>query len=384
MENARTLLAGAGIGAGIVYLLDPQMGRRRVARVKDKATMILSRSDDAVEMTARDLANRVKGLGAEVAHLFRTDDASDDVIEARVRSRLGRVVSHPSSISVSCESGRCRLRGPILQVELDRCLREVARTRGVVEVVNEMDVYKEPSDVPGLQGGVRRREPRFELMQSNWSPAARLLMGGLGAGMLTWCMRERTPAATVAGYVGFGLLARSVSNVETARLFGLNRSRRAVEVHKIINVYAPIEEVYRIWTQYENFPKFMPHIREVRDLGGDRSHWVAHAAPGVNVEWDAIVTREVPNHELSWRSEPGALAPNAGVVRFEENADGSTRVNLRIQYNPPAGAFAHAVLRAFGADLRSKLDDDLVRFKSLLETGKTTVHGHTVHTEEIA
>jgi uncharacterized membrane protein len=69
---------------------------------------------------------------------------------------------------------------------------------------------------------------------------------------------------------------------------------------------------------------------------------------------------------------------NAGVVRFEENQDGSTRLDIRLSYNPPAGALGHVVASLFGADPKHAMDEDLVRFQSLLEQGKTTVRGEEV------
>jgi uncharacterized membrane protein len=100
--------------------------------------------------------------------------------------------------------------------------------------------------------------------------------------------------------------------------------------------------------------------------------------------WDAEITERVPDEVLAWRSVPGAVIANAGIVRFERCPDGSTRLDLRMSYNPPAGAVGHAVASIFGADPKHALDDDMVRFQSLLERGKTTAHGAPVRIEEIA
>jgi uncharacterized membrane protein len=100
------------------------------------------------------------------------------------------------------------------------------------------------------------------------------------------------------------------------------------------------------------------------------------------VHWDAVVTRMVPNEVIAWRSEPGSPIRNAGFVRFQPET-GGTQVQIRLSYNPPGGAFAAAAARLFGADPKSEMDEDLVRLKSLIETGTTTAHGETVTLERV-
>lgn len=70
-------------------------------------------------------------------------------------------------------------------------------------------------------------------------------------------------------------------------------------------------------------------------------------------------------------------------MRFEP-ADGGTRVLVRMSYNPPAGALGHAVAMLFGADPEQAMTEDLVRFKSLLEEGKTSTRGRTIRRDEVA
>ena len=60
--------------------------------------------------------------------------------------------------------------------------------------------------------------------------------------------------------------------------------------------------MYEFWTDYENFPLFMSNVREVRDLGGGRSHWVVRGPGGLPIEWDAVLTEQVPGEILAWRS----------------------------------------------------------------------------------
>src|SRR5688500_1210728 len=107
-----TMLSGAGLGAALMYAFDPDRGKRRRALVKDKLVSASDKAVDAASATARDLRNRAQGLYASVAS--STEDTSDEVLVARVRSKMGRVVSHPSAIEVTSDQGRIALSGPIL------------------------------------------------------------------------------------------------------------------------------------------------------------------------------------------------------------------------------------------------------------------------------
>jgi len=147
-------------------------------------------------------------------------------------------------------------------------------------------------------------------------------------------------------------------------------------------VAAPIEEVFDFWSRYENFPRFMAHVREVRRSGEGRARWTVAGPAGVPIEWETEETRREPPGLLAWKTIEGAPVGHAGVVRFDHSPEG-TRIHIRMHYNPPAGAVGHALASLLGSDPRRALDEDLVRFKSLLEDGKTSVRGQTVTREAL-
>jgi uncharacterized membrane protein len=113
----------------------------------------------------------------------------------------------------------------------------------------------------------------------------------------------------------------------------------------------------------------MSNVRQIQETGNSQSHWVVAGPGGVPVEWNAVVTNYVPNQSLGWKTAPGSPIAHAGIVRFEPNPDGSTRVEVRMTYNPVAGALGHTVASLFGADPKSEMDADLMRMKSMIETG---------------
>ncbi len=362
-------LAGVGAGIAAMYYFDPDRGRRRRALIADKVKSTTNKLPDAMAVTARDVSNRAKGAWAEATKLFSSEDPSDQIVEARVRAKLGRVVSHPHSVHVSARDGHVTLDGVILKREVPALLSAIGSVRGVRGVESKLQEFDSPEGVPSLQGG-RQRESRSEFMQQNWSPAARLAAGTAGTAALAYGIAKHKPLSLGLGAAGAALLARSVTNTELQRLIGFGGGRTAVTIDKAINVNAPVDVLFNLWSNFENFPRFMTNVLEVRNINDRTSHWKVAGPAGVPVEWDAEITKVVPNEMIAWKSVEGSPVANAGYVLFEPNDDGTTEVSVRLSYNPPAGAIGHAVAKAFGADPKASMDDDLMRMKSLLETGQ--------------
>jgi uncharacterized membrane protein len=143
-------------------------------------------------------------------------------------------------------------------------------------------------------------------------------------------------------------------------------------MQQAITVAAPLEDVYKFWANYSNLARFMSHVKEVRDLGGGRSHWVVDGPAGTTVEWDAQLDYDTPYRELKWSSLPDSQVGNCGSVRFEPDPRGGTRVHVHISYTPPAGELGAAFSSLLGANPRQMLDEDLRRFKALIEADHTS------------
>ena len=157
----------------------------------------------------------------------------------------------------------------------------------------------------------------------------------------------------------------------------INRSdvgNKGIQVQHSVTVNLPKEQLYRIWRNFENLPRFMQHLQRVdvdESTGGKRSHWVAKAPFGREVKWDAEITDEWENEHISWRSLPGSLVNSTGSVHFS-NAPGGrgTTVHVSMQYNPPAGSLGAAIARLFGEEPGQQLRDDLRHFKQMMEAGE--------------
>jgi uncharacterized membrane protein len=370
MNPRATMLIGLGLGASLMYLIDPVAGNRRRAILGGRLRRGWRKAGDAADVTVRDLGHRAQGLAAEAKSQFIRHDVDDRVLAERVRAELGRVCSHPRSIEVVVRSGHVTLTGPILAHEADRVLAWVASVPGVAGVDNRLGVHEDAEQIPGLQGGVPRRV-RSAFMQTYWPPAVRLLAGVAGAGLTLYGAGRRGLPGLVTGVSGLGLLARGATNLEMRRLLGLGAGRHAVAMRKSLNVQAPPERVYELWSDIERFPRFMANVREVRDLGEGRSRWTVAGPAGAPVEWEAVVTKRVANQQLAWRTVPGSAVEHAGHVRFLPNASGGTRIDVHLSYAPPAGALGHGVAWLFGSDPKTEIDADLARMKALLEAQET-------------
>lgn len=188
-----------------------------------------------------------------------------------------------------------------------------------------------------------------------------------GGALALYGLTRRGAIASVSRTLGAGLLMGTVGRERLTGTSGpLVDRRRAVDIQKTLLIDAPVDEVYAFWSNYENFPLFMSHVREVDDLGSGRSHWSVSGPGGVPIQWNAVLTQQVPGSVIAWRSEPGSMLENAGIIRFVPAGRG-TRVNLRLCYHPPAGGAGQAVAELLGTDPRAKLNEDLGRMKALLE-----------------
>ena len=360
-------LGGAALGMALMYFLDPNSGRRRRKRTRDRVVHAARVVNQGAKVTARDTVHRAQGAWAEARRIFSHEEVTDEALVGRVRATLGRVVSHPHAIEATASGGHVALLGPILSHEVRPLLRAVRRVSGVRAVSDQLTVYNEPGNVSSLQGGEPHPGETFELLQENWSPAARLLTGGAGAALMLAAARASGGLCALLGVSGGALLARAATNRDLASLLGFGE--RGITVQKTIHVAAPIGRVFDFWTDYQNFPRFMHNVRDVRRIAENRSHWVVAGPAGVPVQWTAEVTRFVPGELIEWRSVSDSDVRHHGAVSFAGNGDNGTRVSVQLSYIPPAGAFGHAIATMFGADPKTEMDADLLRMKSMIETG---------------
>ena len=132
-------------------------------------------------------------------------------------------------------------------------------------------------------------------------------------------------------------------------------------VEKSIEVEKPVRTVYNQWTQFEEFPRFMEGVKEVKQLDDTRLRWRA-VIGGKEKEWDAEIVEQRPDERIAWTSRGGAW--NAGVVTFHRIDDMRTRVMLQVDYDPQG--VVENVADALGV-VKARINGDLERFKEFIE-----------------
>ena len=132
-------------------------------------------------------------------------------------------------------------------------------------------------------------------------------------------------------------------------------------VIEAIEVEVPVRTAYNQWTQFEDFPRFMEGVKEVRQLDDTHLQWTAEVA-GRTKEWRAEITEQRPDERVAWKSDEGA--DNAGVVTFHKIDDGRSRVTVQVDAEPDGAV--EKVGDALGL-LTRRVKGDLERFKAFIE-----------------
>lgn len=362
---ALALLGGMAAGALAMYLTDPEEGPRRRAMAQDAMRGVTGRATGAVNSVWQDASSRLSGWQESARNIIGQRSAKpidNHVLEARVRAKLSRVASNADAIEVEADAGRVTLSGLVVPQEREAILDLVQAIPGVEAVRARLD--EDESEFPtvpvlsvlALAGGailgyygLRNRATINDWMHSGLDWLSHSLEGLDLKGMLG------------GGVLGGGMLGKAMGG-------------RAQSVERSIEIKATPEQVFQVWSRYENFPHFMSHVIEVRDLGERRSHWVVRGPAGTDLEWTSKLTQSERPHFLAWESEPGAAVENSGAV-WLETIPGGTRATVRMNYRPPAGALGEAAASLLGADPESALEDDLVRMREFIERGKALPTG---------
>jgi uncharacterized membrane protein len=151
-----------------------------------------------------------------------------------------------------------------------------------------------------------------------------------------------------------------------------------VRTHRSITIGRPADEVYGYWRALENLPRFMRHLKSVREIDERRSHWIARGPAGKEVEWYAETTGDVLNEMISWRSVPGSDVYNAGTVRFvPAPGNRGTEVHVELEYKPPFGKLGSKLAMLWREEPRQQLADSLRHFKQMMEIGEILVSDAT-------
>src|SRR5579859_5560712 len=368
------LMGGIGLGAGAItaYLTDPRQGPIRRARLVKGAGHLWERATDKVKKSLLDTQHHLTGISARIHSNLRADDPPGQVLEARVRSRIGRVLSHPRKVHVLCDHGLVTLWGTVPGNEIYELLRAVKAVPGVKEIQEHLETYApeqlQNHDLDSLSRA--RKEHKL-----NWSPSKRMLVGATGTALAVYGLRKKETGGRAAAVVGAGLVAYSMMRNDLNSTLALGEESPGFELEKTININAPISDVFNFWANPENYPSAFSHVASIERLGENLYRWKMIGPAGIPLTWEGTIIRTVPNTLVEWKSLPGSTIGNFGVARFDPIYDGSTRLHLRMFYHPPAGILGRFVAEFLGSDPAKILDQDLNHLKKLFENGERTNNG---------
>ena len=208
MNKMVIAITGAGLGAGIMFLLDPARGRQRRAQLGEAAVHASHRAQAIAGMTTRDVRHRLTGVAARTRDRLVVEPApSDEVLVERVRARLGRLVSHPGAIDVAANGGAITLTGPVFDAEVDQLIRGVAAVAGATTVENMLESHDTATHVSALQGRGPWKVQRPAARWLRWTPTARLAAGVAGVALLGLSVAKRPLRGAAAGMWAFELMA---------------------------------------------------------------------------------------------------------------------------------------------------------------------------------
>ena len=252
----------------------------------------------------------------------------------------------------------------------------------------------ETRDIAGgesASGSQAIRPHQGQQPQQNVSQAERTVSLAAGSILaLLGLSRKSLPGLLVAG-VGGSLVYRGVTGhcsmyeslgIDTAEderqrqgeQSEEEQARRGIHVENAFLINRSPEDLYAYWRNFENLPKIMTHLEEVRVIDDRRSHWAARlprVAGGQRLEWDAEITRDDPNSLIAWQSVQGSDVETSGRIRFAPAmGDRGTEVHVFMEYVPPGGMLTAMLAPLLSKGSKRMIREDLRNFKRIMEVGE--------------
>ena len=178
MKKSIALFGGLGLGAGLMYLFDPDKGNRRRAIMRDRGLHLSKTANRELNRKAKDLRNRAGGIVAETRKLVLSETATDEQLAGQIRTLLGRISSHPHAVKTLVEEGKVTVSGLILTDEIEPVLKGITSIGGVKEIENKLEAHASAEHISSLQG--ENRITTVPRRNKGWSPPARILAAAAG------------------------------------------------------------------------------------------------------------------------------------------------------------------------------------------------------------
>jgi uncharacterized membrane protein len=242
--------------------------------------------------------------------------------------------------------------------------RTLLRTYGFREIAAGVGILMQARPTPWLWGRVA---------------GDMLDLASLGVGLASDATDRTKLSVATAAVAGVTALDIYCGKQLSSEASASTSNKGMVEAEGSVIVDRSPEELYRYWSDFANFPKFVSRVESVQDQGGGRSHWTAKVA-GMSIEWESQTIFDEANHRIAWHSLEGSTMDNYGSVRFERAPGGrGTMVQAHMKYSLPGGAVTSGIAKLFGADPEQELNKTLRAFKAIMETGEVIKSDASIH-----
>jgi uncharacterized membrane protein len=201
------------------------------------------------------------------------------------------------------------------------------------------------------------------------TPSLALLLAAAGGGMILGARPRRdAPARPFFTLAGLALLGVAAHRPLADALRRAGTRRRAADIRFSFVVDRHVEQVFAFCANFENFPRFVGALREVRDTGDGRSHWCASTPSGGEVEWNATTTKFVTNSVIEWQSVRNAPVETSGLLRFSPDGE-STCFKVVIHYRVVDGSTTDALAALVTPRRVDELEADIRRMAEHMDEG---------------
>lgn len=210
----------------------------------------------------------------------------------------------------------------------------------------------------------------------------RVLGALLGGALVGYGQRRGGRWGALATFAGLGVLARAMGTPAVAGIRRAGEARRSVRLRTMVHVHRPVHDVFTFCKDFENFPRVVGSLRRVIDYQDGRSHWEVITPSGQPLEWDAVVTKYVPNAVIAWSSVPGSAVDTTGLLRFAPAEDGGTQLHVELTYTPHEMPLTEALLAIAAAPLQEQLERDLGRIGEYIEHAPPAARERAIDAED--
>ena len=194
-----------------------------------------------------------------------------------------------------------------------------------------------------------------------------LLLGFTGTSLCLYGLTRKDRTGLLLSGVGFAAVLAALKPLQTARILR-HFFHPEITLKRTLDVEAPLEVVFDFWKDFNNYSRFLSYVDGVKLNDKQGFTWTIIGPAGIPIHWDAAISRLIPNQMITWKSLPGALVMNSGLIYFRSHPNQKqTRIEIFLSYAPPAGALGYEAIRILGFDPRTRIDADLLTMKKLIE-----------------